>query len=256
MKKRAMAMFLGLTMALSLSIPAFAAPATPVPGKVTDNKDGTQSIGGVNTDEAAGFGQGSDVKWEAEVVAGDVISVVMPTSVDFFIKLKDAGYTAGGSDTQMGYGGVLSGGAKIINNSTCPVELSCVGITDGGITSDAATSAGNLPSKVLDLVQLALAANDPNKDPELSDKDFTAKKLDAAVVTADAPIKFGSIAKPTADDAEANILTLWMNGKKLTDEGGATWFEVMKAVAADETITATVTTTLKVSVAAVQAPIT
>lgn len=255
MKKRAMAMFLGLTMALSLSVPAFAAPATPVTGQVTDNKDGTQNITGVNKEEN-GFGQGSDVKWEAEVVAGDVISVVMPTSVDFYIKLKDAKYDITDGGTPMGYGGVLSGGAKIINNSTCAIDLSCVKVTDGGITSDAATPKGTLPSKVLDLVQLALAENDPNKDPELSDKDFGAKKLDAAAVTADAPIKFGSIAKPTADDADANVMTLWMNGKKLTSESKSTWEEVMESVGNDETITATVTTTLKVSVAAVPAPIT
>lgn len=255
MKKRAMAMFLGLTMALSLSVPAFAVETT---GKVTDNKDGTQKIDGVNTDETAGFGQGSDVKWEAEVVAGDVISVVMPTSVDFFIKLKDAGYTASDSATQMGYGGVLSGGAKVINNSTCAIDLSCVKVTDGGITSSATNPAGSLlPPKVLNVVQLALASNDPNKDPELTESEFSLKALSESTVTADAPIKFGSIAKPSADDAEANILTLWMNGKKLADEKDTTWFGVMQSVAADETITATVTTTLKVSVAAAeQSPIT
>lgn len=245
MKKRAMAMFLGLTMALSLSVPAFAAPATPVTGQVTDNKDGTQNITGVNKEEN-GFGQGSNVEWKAEVVAGDVISVVMPTSVDFYIKLEDAGYQTG---TPMGFGTVLSGAANIVNNSTCAINLSCVGITDGGIESDATKSAGTLPNEVLSLVQLALANNDPNK-ATMTGSDFTAKKL-TTTITPDAPLEFGSIPKPNAKDPDANTYTLWMNGKKLDNEAGTTWEEVMKAVTKEETITATVTTTLKVSVAAV-----
>lgn len=243
MKKKMTALFLSLALTMSLSVPAFAAE---VGGSVVQNPDGSQTIGGINSG-TGGFGQGSDVAWSADVVAGDIISVVMPTSVDFYIKLKDAGYTADASKTQMGFDTVLSGEAKITNNSSCAVKLDCVGVTDGGITSSAAAPAGQLPGQVLNLVELALGKVDNSQT--LSDAQFMAGTLNRTGIAA-APIELGSIPKPSAAAANANVMSLWMHGRKLPAEAGATWFEVMKSVAADETVTATVTTTLKVSVAA------
>ena len=78
MKKKLTALALALALATSLGSVAFAAPAT---GNVTDNRDGTQNVTGLN-DDVNGFEQGGDVEWKAEIVTGDVISVVMPTSVD------------------------------------------------------------------------------------------------------------------------------------------------------------------------------
>ena len=89
MKKKLTALALALALATSLGSVAFAAPAT---GSVTDNRDGTQNVTGLN-DDVNGFEQGGDVEWKAEIVTGDVISVVMPTSVDFYLKLKGGVYT-------------------------------------------------------------------------------------------------------------------------------------------------------------------
>ena len=242
MKKKLTALALALALATSLGSVAFAAPAT---GSVTDNRDGTQNVTGLN-DDVNGFEQGGDGEWKAEIVTGDVISVVMPTSVDFYLKLKGGVYTPASGGTQMGFDRILSAEAKVVNNSTCAIELSCVAITDGGVASSANPSAGaTLPSGVLSLVELALAPQ--NSDASLTDQEFTEGKLDPTAVGS-SPLAFGTIATADAADPNANIYSLWMHGRKLAGETEDTWKNVMLAINANETVTATVTTTFKVAV--------
>lgn len=223
MKRKTSALVLALALAMSLSVPAFATNQT-VTGPVT---------GG------AFDGQG-DVRWEASVVADDVISVVMPTSVDFFIKLKPGAYTIGGANTtDKGFDLVLSGEARITNNSSAAIALSCSNVVDGGLASSGTTT---MPATVLSLMELALGKVDNNT--VLSTADFTAGKLTAGTVN----LALGSIPRaiPGATD---NVMSLWMHGQKLAAEDNGTWSAVDTALTAGETVTATVTTTLKVALA-------
>lgn len=228
MKKKTTALILALALAMGLCAPALA----------TDQTIQGPTSGGT-------FNGSGDVAWKASVMTGDVISVVMPTSVDFYIKLKDGVYSAGSNGTTAkGFDLVLSAEAKITNNSSTAIALSCSNVADGGVQSDAVgTSAGNpLPTAVLGLLDLALGKT-ANATP-LSDEAFTAGKLTAGTVN----LALGTIPR-LQEGATDNVMSLWMHGKKLTAEDNSTWGSVDAALSAGETITATVTTTLKVAVA-------
>lgn len=227
MKKKTTALILALALAMGLCAPALA----------TDQTIQGPTSGGT-------FNGSGDVAWKASVMTGDVISVVMPTSVDFYIKLKDGVYSAGSSGTTTkGFDLVLSAEAKITNNSSTAIALSCSNVADGGVQSDASPSAGApLPTAVLALLDLALGKT-ANATP-LSDEAFTAGKLTAGTVD----LALGTIPR-LQEGSTDNVMSLWMHGKKLAAEDNSTWGSVDAALSADETITATVTTTLKVAVA-------
>lgn len=112
--KKALALALALAMMCALSAPVMAADSD---SKTVTNENGQEVwLNGETKQDAA------------------LISVVMPTAINFQVATKDVSGTLSLDDSDPGTGGVVSGTGKFTNNSNCSVKLTLTEVGDAQVT--------------------------------------------------------------------------------------------------------------------------